>query len=83
MNAPLADSLEIPQELIAKYFPVMAKHYAAAYRLSSMPPDQVRHDATERLTQSSAKTPRRAVDSILAALEAWRANANAPTARAA
>lgn len=83
MNAPHAETTENPQELIGRYFEVMAKHYAAAYRLSMSPPESVRVDATERLVQSSGKTPRRAVDAILAALETWRTAAELPSSRAA
>ncbi len=80
---PTAEPTNAPQQLIDRYFDVMAKHYAAVYGLAVSPPEAVRHDAVTRFQESSAMTPRRAVDAILAALEAWRAGEESPQARAA
>ncbi|MDA7979442.1 MAG: hypothetical protein MPJ50_11820 [Pirellulales bacterium] len=84
MNAPpVTDSTEICQRLIDRYFPSMAKHYAAAYQLTESPPESLRQAAADSLAESAAKTPRRAVDAILAVLDHWRTNAQTPVARAA
>lgn len=83
MNAENSPINPTSQQLIAKYFGVMARHYAAAYHLGGLPPETVRHDAAERFTQFESKTPRRAVDSILQALDAWRAVVEVRTNRAA